>query len=238
VFITKRFADCNSINTLFQLLGRAGRVGQSWSAEAYIDNSTAMSLLKYVDDPETSSANLEAINMEKTFINFIKQKQEEENRKIYEQKLLEDKILQEKNNLNKTDVLIQTPSNEESIHNHHIPDIEEEKVKKVNIIPISKVQKKTIHNDRDPLRYTGNAKFDNNRRHNFNNDLNEHKSIKKYEQKDSGVHPSNSVLDNDSDWKRVSYSNRQNLRTNTSEGQPNSKPKGSTYVPPHKRQQK
>lgn len=74
VFITKEFAKSNSINTIFQLLGRAGRVGQSWSAEAFIDNTTAIELLKYVNDPESSSANIEANNIEKTFSNLLKQK--------------------------------------------------------------------------------------------------------------------------------------------------------------------
>lgn len=73
VFITEQFAQYNSINTLFQLLGRAGRVGQSWSAEAFIGNSIALELLKYVKD-ESDSAFIEAKNMERTFQNFVQPK--------------------------------------------------------------------------------------------------------------------------------------------------------------------
>jgi hypothetical protein len=49
VFITQDFVDVHSLNTLFQLLGRAGRVGQSWKAEAYITKNIAVKLMEFVN---------------------------------------------------------------------------------------------------------------------------------------------------------------------------------------------
>lgn len=67
VFVTPDFGASNGINTLLQVLARAGRVGKSWSAEAFLDDETAAKLLAYVSDPEHSSAHQEAENMEIAF---------------------------------------------------------------------------------------------------------------------------------------------------------------------------
>jgi hypothetical protein len=75
VFITKEFADNISINTLFQLLGRTGRVDQSWSAEAFIDKTTALGLIEYINNPNCESSNVEANNMQKTFISILEKHQ-------------------------------------------------------------------------------------------------------------------------------------------------------------------
>jgi hypothetical protein len=47
IFITKEFSDVNSRETIFQLMSRAGRVGKSWKAEIYIDNTLLDSLDDY-----------------------------------------------------------------------------------------------------------------------------------------------------------------------------------------------
>jgi len=62
VFITKEFAILHSINTIFQVLGRAGRVGQSWVAEAFVDLDTAKRIIAYVHC-EGEDTNREAKNM-------------------------------------------------------------------------------------------------------------------------------------------------------------------------------
>ena len=88
VFITKEFAEIHSINTMFQLMGRAGRAGQSWKAEIYLDNSTAKKLIDYVQNPSDKSGELEALNMNSTFNNLIRNtmaKEEGERRKAEEE---------------------------------------------------------------------------------------------------------------------------------------------------------
>ena len=74
VFVTKQFTENCSIFTLFQLLGRAGRVGQSWSAEAFIDANAALTILQYAKDPSNCSvALIEPRNMETMFKQIIAQ---------------------------------------------------------------------------------------------------------------------------------------------------------------------
>ncbi len=97
VFICKDFADVHSINTLFQLMGRAGRAGQSWKAEIYMDKSTAMKLVDFVQNNKDNSGDVEAINMTNAF-NKLKSaalhkeeaarlKEEEDERKLIEEAL-------------------------------------------------------------------------------------------------------------------------------------------------------
>jgi len=105
VFITKDFADTHSINTLFQLMGRAGRVGQSWKAEIFIDNTTALKIIDYVQNSNDSSGDLEATNINNAFEKLYseyckkeadkKQKQEDEERRIIEEALAVKKQLEE-----------------------------------------------------------------------------------------------------------------------------------------------
>ncbi len=61
VIITKEFADNHSFNTLFQLMGRAGRHGKSWSAYAYIPNNLADVFQNYMHNP--SNFNIEVENL-------------------------------------------------------------------------------------------------------------------------------------------------------------------------------
>lgn len=65
VIITDEFANVHSINTLFQLMGRAGRVGKSWMAEAYVTDSIAKRIVMYTRNMNESKT--EAINMTDEF---------------------------------------------------------------------------------------------------------------------------------------------------------------------------
>jgi hypothetical protein len=60
VFVTKEIGEQISINTLFQLMGRAGRVGISWKAEIYIDDSIVDKLNNYI---KKTDDDIELINM-------------------------------------------------------------------------------------------------------------------------------------------------------------------------------
>jgi hypothetical protein len=103
VIITKEFADSHSINTLFQLMGRAGRVGQSWRAEAFLNNETAKKLIKYVQDPKDKSDYVEINNIQLTFSNLIKQMEDlielqkklEEEERIAQEEFAKRKIIEE-----------------------------------------------------------------------------------------------------------------------------------------------
>jgi hypothetical protein len=48
VIITKEFSDSHSLNTIYQLMSRAGRGRKSNNAEIYVDNSCAMKILDTV----------------------------------------------------------------------------------------------------------------------------------------------------------------------------------------------
>lgn len=92
VFVTDEFAKSHSINTLFQLMGRAGRVGQSWIAESYIGSNTANQILQFSHEPNNSTALIEANNIQKTInehLHIINQ-QEEKQKILYEQRKLEE----------------------------------------------------------------------------------------------------------------------------------------------------
>lgn len=65
VFVVEDFSNSHSIYTLFQLMGRAGRVGRSWKAEAYVHDSCARSILEYSNDPDKYDT--EGDNMVSTF---------------------------------------------------------------------------------------------------------------------------------------------------------------------------
>lgn len=75
VFICSDFASLHSIQTILQTMGRAGRVNQSWVAETYIDNDTAMRLVKYVHH-NTIDEDIEVTNIIDTFDTLMKIKEE------------------------------------------------------------------------------------------------------------------------------------------------------------------
>jgi hypothetical protein len=66
VVVTEEFSTKHSINTLFQLFGRAGRVGKSWVAVIYIPKSVVKKLLDYTQDKSCKHV-IEATNMENVF---------------------------------------------------------------------------------------------------------------------------------------------------------------------------
>lgn len=84
VFVCKDFSDTHSINTLYQLFGRAGRVGKSWKAEIYIDRTCAQAIFEYVKDPE--SHDTEAHNMIATFNEHVSEQDDDVMRAIEEMK--------------------------------------------------------------------------------------------------------------------------------------------------------
>jgi len=71
IIVTNEFAEKHSIYTLFQLFGRAGRVGRSWNAYIYIPESVAERIMKYAQNPTKEI--VEATNMEEIFCDCIKQ---------------------------------------------------------------------------------------------------------------------------------------------------------------------
>tara|TARA_Y100000389_G_scaffold92145_1_gene88719 strand:- start:10626 stop:13328 length:2703 start_codon:yes stop_codon:yes gene_type:complete len=52
VIITDDFAYHHSLNTLFQLMGRAGRVGRSWTANAIVPNDLYDIFIDYMKNPD------------------------------------------------------------------------------------------------------------------------------------------------------------------------------------------
>lgn len=86
--------DTSSINTLFQDLARAGRVGQSWKAEAYIDDFFAEMIYEYIKDPNgCPTALIEPTNMEIVFNKCVQEnlQREEERINLFKQKQIEKK---------------------------------------------------------------------------------------------------------------------------------------------------
>jgi hypothetical protein len=74
------FAMLHSTNTLQQYMSRAGRVGQSWIAEAYIDDDTARRLIACCHAESSSDEDCEITNMVATLdaINEASRKRDEE----------------------------------------------------------------------------------------------------------------------------------------------------------------
>jgi len=72
IIATKDFCDTYSLNTIYQLISRAGRVGRSWIAEAFIDKNCAS---RIIDSIQTSDVkyNIEAINLEKLHDEIVEQ---------------------------------------------------------------------------------------------------------------------------------------------------------------------
>ncbi len=63
VIVTKDFSDVHSINTIYQLISRAGRVGRSWIAEAFIDDTCAQKMIQSIQS-DTQDYNIELANLE------------------------------------------------------------------------------------------------------------------------------------------------------------------------------
>ena len=80
VFITDNFSNICSVNTLFQVLGRTGRVGKSWIGSAYLSNNAARKLIKSVQDDKDISNKLEPINMQNMLNRILSENIEEHNK--------------------------------------------------------------------------------------------------------------------------------------------------------------
>lgn len=60
VILTDSLATKLTINELFQLMGRAGRVGQSWTARAFLDEEGAAKLKDYIKTKDKTKYSSEA----------------------------------------------------------------------------------------------------------------------------------------------------------------------------------
>ena len=78
VIIMDDLAKHHSISTIFQLAGRAGRVGQSWVAFVHVGQETAKRILNYIKGDESTGISAEAVNLMKSFDNCINPKQKKE----------------------------------------------------------------------------------------------------------------------------------------------------------------
>ena len=92
VIVTDNFMNNHSMNTIFQLIGRAGRVGKSWKANAFVPDEFKLMLQDYIIH---ESEDIELYNMSETFIKLIdteKEKTEKEAMKKQKLKELTEKI--------------------------------------------------------------------------------------------------------------------------------------------------
>ena len=67
VIIDECLADKHSIGTIFQLAGRAGRVGESWVAYAHIGDNTSQRIMNYIKGVESLGTMEEAKNLNDAF---------------------------------------------------------------------------------------------------------------------------------------------------------------------------
>ena len=81
VVIEDEFAEKHSIGTIFQLAGRAGRVGQSWVAYAHVGDKTSERIMKYIKGTENSGITKEAENLNIAFGKVIESLKRNQNKK-------------------------------------------------------------------------------------------------------------------------------------------------------------
>ena len=70
VFIMPDFAQKHSLNTIFQVMGRAGRAGRSWNAEVFIDENTVKRIKKFMLNLDNGSSNKEAEHIGLKFTDY------------------------------------------------------------------------------------------------------------------------------------------------------------------------
>jgi hypothetical protein len=97
VFITKDLSDAHSTNTIFQLMSRAGRVGKSWIAEAFIDDTCAE---RIINSSMNNNDTIETDNINKCYDIILEENTTRDNKIIEEikQKIAEEdrlKLLEE-----------------------------------------------------------------------------------------------------------------------------------------------
>ena len=81
VIIDDEITKDHSIGTIFQLIGRAGRVGQSWVAYAHVGDLTSKRIMNYIRGVESSGISIEANNLNKCFNKVKEEIIKEEDRK-------------------------------------------------------------------------------------------------------------------------------------------------------------
>jgi len=110
IFVRKRDSKV-SINTIFQFMGRAGRVGKSWISNFYIDDGIAKMIIDFARN--SKQIQTEAINMNIVFereqqkyidaynekIASIMKEEKEKEQKLHEEKIRNEKIQEEKTEL-------------------------------------------------------------------------------------------------------------------------------------------
>lgn len=98
VFVTKDFSDMyNSLNTVYQLISRAGRVNRSYRATAYVDSSCAEKILNSTFETD-NEYNVEANNMSSIYgelLQEIRRKDEEEIANLEKKRLDDEKRRQD-----------------------------------------------------------------------------------------------------------------------------------------------
>lgn len=108
VVITDEIADRHSINTIFQLAGRAGRVGESWTAYVHVGDRVANKIKEYMKNDDNSAPPIEATNLVKEFKNILNSLKEEESsskNKTISDSLSEDKTSFPSEDKTTTDIL-------------------------------------------------------------------------------------------------------------------------------------
>ncbi len=84
VFVTKEFSDTHSLNTVYQLISRAGRVGKSWLAEAFVDDDCAKRIISMTRVSDTDNIEIKHLN---ELYSDIKKANDEKDRELLEELL-------------------------------------------------------------------------------------------------------------------------------------------------------
>ena len=81
VIIDDDFVDIYSINTIFQTMGRAGRIGQAWKSNCFIGEKIKAKLNAFIRESNYNYSSIEAINIEKKI-----------KKNFYEMRIVEDVV--------------------------------------------------------------------------------------------------------------------------------------------------
>jgi len=126
VVVTKEFSDAHSTNTIFQLISRAGRVGRSWNAEAFIDDSCAEKILSNLHS-DNEKENIEFINFEKIHKEIVESSIEIDTKLIFE--LAQKRIKEQKEQIMATYKIQQIKEEKKLEEERERQKIEDEKKK-------------------------------------------------------------------------------------------------------------
>jgi hypothetical protein len=119
VIVCKDFSEKYSVNTMFQLMGRAGRVGKSWKAEAFIPKEFGDKLISHVMG--SNKNDIEVDNMRETMDKITKEEEYEVDKLIEK---MENDIDIEFNDI--SDELSYSSGDETSVNNDVSDGIEHE----------------------------------------------------------------------------------------------------------------